>query len=173
MPWEVIILPVIAVAVWIIGTLIRGAEKAQGPDGAPPRKAERVTDLDRFLREVHRRRQMGDRAEERPEPSERRREPEPPPVRRPAPRQEEIPVVLPVQEVVRAEPVAPAPALRVIAAPPLPDVPSDKSDRPPAQRPELTALGSLRRLLQSREGMRTAMILREVLGPPLSRRRRP
>jgi hypothetical protein len=167
MPWEVIILPVIAVAVWIIGTLIRNAEKEQGPAGAPPRKAERVTDLDRFLREVHRRRQMGERAEERPEPSERRREPAPPPVRRPPPRQEE----LPVDEVVVVESPAPAPALRVHEAPPLPDVPSDKSARPPAQGPEPVALGSLRRLLRSREGMRTAMILREVLGPPLARRR--
>jgi len=171
MPWEFIIVPIIAVAVWIIGTLIRGAEKAQGPNGAPPRRGERVTDLDRFLREIHRRRQAEERTEEPPQRAERRREPEPPPVRR-APPREEIPVVLPVQEVIAAEPVAPAPALRVLEAPPLPAVPFDRSPRPQQRRAEPAALVTLKALLRSPEGLRTAMILREVLGPPLSRRRR-
>jgi hypothetical protein len=180
MPWEFLIVPIIAVAVWIIGTLIRGAEQAKGPQEAARRKPEGVTDLDRFLREVHRRRRAEERAQERPRRTER--EEEEPPTERPrepaprakwtTPRQEEVPVVLPVEEVVPAAPVAAAPVLRVLEAPPLPDLPSEKSVRPLPRRPEPAARVGLRGLLRSPEGLRTAMVLQEVLGPPLSRRRR-
>jgi hypothetical protein len=165
MPWEFIIVPIIAVAVWIIGTLLRGAEQPPARNGAPPRKGERVTDLDRFLREVHRRRQGAEGAEG-PARAERRREPVPR-AAEPAPRQQAIPVALPVDEVVVVP--EPAPALRTIEAPPLPQVPSDRSARSRPPRPESAALGGL---LRSRDGLRTAVVLQEVLGPPLSRRRR-
>jgi hypothetical protein len=162
MPWEFIIVPIIAVAVWIIGTLLRGAEQPPARNGAPPRRGERVTDLDRFLREVHRRRQSAEGTEAPPVRAERRRES--------VPRPQAIPVALPVDEVVVVP--EPAPALRVVEAPPLPQMPSDKSARSLPPRPESAGLAALRGLLRSRDGMRTAMVLQEVLGPPLSRRRR-
>jgi hypothetical protein len=173
MPWELLVVPVIAVAVWIIGTLIRSAEQAKGPEGAPRRQPEQVTDLDRFLREVNRRRQARQpRDEEEPTARVERREPP----RRPAPPPpppEVIPVVLPVAEVVVAQPAPAAPTLRVHEAPALPELPADKSARPLPERPESAALASLRKLLRSRDGLRTAVVLQEVLGPPLSRRRGP
>jgi hypothetical protein len=70
MNWQVGIVPLIAVAVWIISHLLRGNEPEKKPPlrarqpGEDPqgRQKEPLTDLDRFLREVNRRRQN---AEER------------------------------------------------------------------------------------------------------------
>jgi hypothetical protein len=172
MPWEILIVPIIGVAVWIISTLIRGAEQGKGPEGGPRRRPEQVTDLDRFLREVNRRRQGRQREEEPAAPAEPRREmpretPPPPPV------PELIPVVLPVvEESVVVEPASSAPALRVHEAPPLPEMPAERSAKPLPERAESAAAMPLRKLLCSREGIRNAIILREVLGPPLARRRR-
>src|SRR5438270_7083007 len=70
MQWQAWIVPVIALGVWILSHLLRGNEqdkkappldrqKGKGPGG---RQKEPLTDLDRFLREVNRRRQN---AEER------------------------------------------------------------------------------------------------------------
>lgn len=193
MGWEVLIIPIIGVAVWIISTLIRGAEQAKDPERPAQRKPEKVTDLDRFLREVHRRRQGDEREEERPTRAEPRREPP----RRAAPRtarpQEEVPVALPVEEVLTAQPASGAPVLRVHEAPPLPgasaeasgrpalrvhqvprlpDMPPDTSARSLPQLPPSAALAGLKDLLRSREGLCKAMILQEVFGPPRSRRGR-
>jgi hypothetical protein len=183
MPWEILIVPIIGVAVWIISTLIRGAEQGKGPEGGPRRRPEQATDLDRFLREVHRRRQARQLEEEPQEQamSVERQEPQPrakwstsPPQETalPAPVPEVIPMVLPVVEENVVAQLAPrAPALRVHEAPPLPELPAEKSARLQPERPESAAGVSLRKLLRSREGIRNAMILHEVLGPPMSRRR--
>jgi hypothetical protein len=180
MPWEILIVPIIGVAVWIISTLIRGAEQGKGPEGGPRRRPEQATDLDRFLREVNRRRQARQREEEPQEQalSVERQEPQPrakwstsPPQETalPTPVPEVIPVVLPVLEekIVATS----APALRVHEAPPLPELPAEKSARLQPERSESAPALSLRKLLRSRDGIRNAMILHEVLGPPLSRRR--
>ncbi|SRR5579885_1692520 len=167
MGWESFIVPVIVVAVWIIATLLRGAEQAKGGGQPGGRRQGKATDLDRFLREVQRRRQAAERPEER---AERRS----PPVRtQPSmPPPESIPVALPVEEVAAAVAVPTAPVLAVVeAAPPLP--PPDMSARGLPPRPESQALAGLRKLMRSREGLRQAMILREVLGPPLARRALP
>jgi hypothetical protein len=68
--WQAWIVPVIALGVWILSHLLRGSEQdkkapsrgRQQGDDAPGRPKEPLTDLDRFLREVNRRRQN---AEER------------------------------------------------------------------------------------------------------------
>jgi hypothetical protein len=103
MEWHFWLVPLIAVAVWILGSLLRsGAEERQrmlqrqnpggGPDGG--RQPQRPnTDLDRFLQEVHRRRQASERRDVQEEPppvperadSRPKPRPVPPPVRQPPP----------------------------------------------------------------------------------------
>ncbi len=170
--WELLIIPIIAVGVWIVSTLLRNAEETKNAG----KKPEKVTDLDRFLREVRRRqegrepepalRRRVDREEE-PQRAERRRE-VPPRTRRRAPVQAEaIPVVLPVDEV---EVVTAVPVLSVLEAPPLPG--GMAANAALTSRLPSAALVGLRDLLASRDGLCKAMILHEVLGPPLSHRRR-
>jgi hypothetical protein len=172
MGWEVLIIPIIGVAVWIISTLVRGAEEAKGngpPRPAAQRRPERVTDLDRFLREVQRRKRGAGReeeeAEERPQRAEREEEPPPRTERRresprrtpPPPREEKVFVPPPAAAVPAPPPVAP---------------PAVVEELLPAAPPVAAGLAGLRHLLRSREGLRTAVILQEVLGPPVSRRGR-
>jgi hypothetical protein len=86
MHWEILIIPLIAVGVWVLGTIFRGAEDERqkaamrqrrpgGPYGPRPPQRRPATDLDRFLEEARRRRE----AAARPAPP-----PPPPPVARPA-----------------------------------------------------------------------------------------
>jgi hypothetical protein len=167
---EVLIIPIIVVAVWIISTLLRGADESKRTGRLGQRRPERATDLDRFLHEVQRRRDAAESAEprtrrEESRPAERRR-PSPSRTKARTPPEEAIPVVLPVEEVRTGPPV-----LATIAAPPLPEVPSlppDTTARPVSESP---ALAGLREMLQTRDGLRQAMILSEVFGPPRSRRR--
>jgi hypothetical protein len=180
MGWEVLVIPIIGVAVWIISTVIRSAEEAKR--GGPPaakKRPEKVTDLDRFLREVKRRREPSEGEEPRPRRVEREAEDERIERRRPRPSPpsavveeaiEAIPVVIPVEAVPVAQPFSAAPVMRTIEAPPLPTMPSEKSAAPLQQQREQVAAAGLKELLQSRDGLRKAMILREVLGPPLARR---
>jgi hypothetical protein len=166
MNWEVLILPVVIVAVWIIGTVLRGrADEKERPARSAPReearrRPDRVTDLDRFMREVKRRRQVAEREDEDEEPAEAERAPRraAPPRREMPPPPVPVPILQPVEVVEVVEPVVPvappvaAPVPRAAAAP---------------------VLAGLKGLLTSRDGLRVAVILQEVLGPPLSRRRRP
>lgn len=149
------------VAVWIITTLLRGAADEQANKGAPgegPRRREVSSELEQFLEEVNRRRRSADRPLAVP-PPEPRPEPEPPPrpviVARPEPRR--MPSPPPVVEVVPVALPAEEPKPR-----PVPVV--------ELARREPVAPLALRRLLQSGEGLRTAVMLQEVLGPPRARR---
>jgi hypothetical protein len=168
--WEVLIVPILIVASWIIRTVMQNAEAAKQAGGKKP---EKVTDLDRFLREVNRRRKTAEREEERPRRAERTEERPRRAERRPAqsrakwstPPAADVPVALAV------EPVATAPVMAVLEAAPLPAMPADMSAPSLPPRPESAALVGIRALLRSRDGLRKAMILREVLGPPVSRRR--
>jgi len=172
--WEWLIIPIIAVGVWIVSTLLRSAEEAKGPG----KKPEKVTDLDRFLREVRRRKDGGERepapprrverAEESPERMERRREAPPRARRRVSVQEEAIPVALPVDESPTAPAVTVVPVMHVHEAPALREMPADA----PLRRVPSAALVGLRELLASRDGLCKAMMLQEVLGTPLSRRRR-
>src|SRR5262245_48923245 len=79
MEWVKIAIPLIAVAVWLLSTLARGTRDDRRPTprpretpaggDAPPRPRRPVSDIDRFLEEVNRRRrEAGERAKpDRPE----------------------------------------------------------------------------------------------------------
>jgi hypothetical protein len=179
MGWEVFIIPIIGVAVWIISTLLRGNEDAKKPGAGPAqRKGEKVTDLDRFLREVQRRKQSSERGTEQPPPPpERRREERP----APPPREEPVAVVEVAEPLLVATPMVTAPLLvaepmvaahtmTVHEAPALRQMPVDVSARSLQRQPDSRALAGLRELLGSRDGLRKAMTLQAILGPPLARR---
>ena len=69
MNWEILIVPLIALGVWILSTIFKGAEEGkdkprqQGDGAAPPRRPP--SELDRFLEEARRRR---DKSQQRPAP---------------------------------------------------------------------------------------------------------
>jgi hypothetical protein len=163
----------------------------------PPR-----TDLDRFLQEVQSRRQAAeertrqaddenpDRSAERrdstpplevaprpvppPRPPRRRLQRPllaPPPLRPPpaAPAELEIVDAIPVPAEKAPPPAAVAPLPAVPAAPPPPPLPAPKIV---GERTVSPALAQLAVLLQSPQSLRTGIILREILEPPLCRRGR-
>ncbi len=184
---EVLVIPVIiAVAAWILTTILRGegsrpVRREPAALGAKSRP-EGTTDLDRFLEEVNRRRRAADErrappavemppAVEAPPPTppvpRPRPAPTPPSIGRPAPRPAEVPppAVVPVLVVgvVDDKSIASPPAVR--------DVPAiGAAPEPPSLQPA-TVAGNLRGLMRSRETIRTAVILQEILGPPRGRRR--
>jgi hypothetical protein len=164
MHWEVLIVPLIALGVWILGTLFRPEEderakqRRRGPleGGArlPPRRP--VTDLDRFLEEARRRRETAERgrsasppAETAPEPQQRVARPpllqdrpsrEPPRRPRPAP---STPSRRPAAEVPVALPVA-RPVTIPVPEPSIPTavvVPIAEPIPPPADAAEVSPAG--------------------------------
>jgi hypothetical protein len=186
--WEILIIPLIALGVWILGTLFKTGEDeklkkgVRRPGNLPGRGPSRrpVTDLDRFLEEARRRRE----AEARPKPP-----PVPPPVRAPvarpplrerptrpreapprvaAPviRTTEVPVVRPVEQPPLVEPVLPVASIRE-ATPPPPPAPIETR---PAQPSPI--LQHVRSLLSKPQTAGTAFVLREIFDRPLCLRRR-
>jgi hypothetical protein len=162
------LLPIL-VAFWILVSLIRkteeerrnrerGTQNSERPP-SPPRPRRTNADIDRFLEEVNRRRGQASERKPRPgvetrQPAPRkavpvpsRREPATPP-RRPVPPAVEAVVVIPE--------VQPAQVRERPAAPPPP-----RSEGPPS---------AVLDLLRSRDSLRAALILREILSPPLCRR---
>ncbi|HEY7315255.1 MAG TPA: hypothetical protein VH643_38335 [Gemmataceae bacterium] len=190
MHWEILIIPLIALGVWILGTLFKGGEDERLKRGArrpgdlsgrtPPRRP--VTDLDRFLEEARQRR----------EAEERRQAPPPPPIRtaiarsplrerpsqsreapatRPAPtaiRKPEVPVAIPVARPVSKPPVAEPILLESAdeAAPPPSTPPTTRVARPSP------IVQQVRSLLSKPQTAGTAFVLREIFSPPLCRRHR-
>ena len=194
MHWELLIIPLIAVGVWVLGTVFRGAEderqkalRQRRPGGPRPPQRRPATDLDRFLEEARRRREAAARPAPPPRPAveprpaeprapERRplrqREPERPTAvtRRPEP----LPPPAPPEAIVavrRAEPVVEArPAVVVEAAPP-PPAPAVVQVR--ARTASAAAIqDQVAALLRSPQAAGAAFVLQEILGPPLCRRRR-
>ncbi|MBI1913287.1 MAG: hypothetical protein HYS12_00790 [Planctomycetes bacterium] len=215
---EILIIPLIALAVWVLQYLFRGpdenkpanrARPGQARPGNRPPQRRPVTDLDRYLEETRRRRQQEENrpviiAEVVPEPPpriepERRRppaprpaprverrparvpSPAPEPVRRPSVQPETVrpvllesaPVAVPVPEALPARaptsvPQGPEQNLRKVA---LPDV-LDTRSRAQRQADASLLLGELTRLFRTPQGMAAALVLQEVLGRPLSQRRR-
>jgi hypothetical protein len=201
MHWELLIIPLIAVGVWVLGTVFRGAEderqkalrQRRPAGGARPPQRRPATDLDRFLEEARRRREAAARPEPPPPPAARPaepRRPEPRPLRQreperpaavtrrpeppPRPAPPARPKAEPVVAVRRAEPVAEARPAVVVEAVPAPPPP------PPVPVVEVrarTAIGAavqdqVAALLRSPQAAGAAFVLQEVLGPPLCRRRR-
>jgi hypothetical protein len=194
MHWEILIIPLIALGVWILGTLFKGAENdpvkrgVRRPSSSSGRAPARrpVTDLDRFLEEARRRR----------EAEERRKVPAPPPrpattrvplserpsrnldvPSRPVPtarRAEEVPAVIPVAQPSSAREAAPEAALvvprakRVVeASPPPPSAPVTTRDTRPSP-----ILQQVRSLLSKPQTAGAAFVLREILDRPRCQRRR-
>lgn len=124
---EVWIVPVVAVAVWIITTLLKGAEEKPEPRRRPredsEERAQPPVELDKFLAEVRRRKQGG---------SSRQRPREEPPV---------VLQVEPVHQRVEDRPtpgqLSSPPAPRPRPAPPAPRQPEPLPSprRPPAEAP--------------------------------------
>jgi hypothetical protein len=186
--WFVLIIPAIAIGIWAFRNVIersneanRNVPPAGRPVGQRPRSA--TAEIDRFLEEVNRRRQM---QQQRQTQARRPQEPivveavevAPPPI---APR------ARPVPPRVRAATPAPsrrqtaqsdialaAVAQRVAAVEVLPALPALRFEAPPAvtsvSRPVPQQLQQLRALLRSASGLRTAFVLNEIVGSPRCRR---
>jgi hypothetical protein len=166
--WEVLIIPAIALVVWILTTLFRGENaplppRRENDDSLPKRRP--VTPLDRTLDEARRRRQQ--QPVKRPAPPEVKRPVMLEEVRRP-PRSPAKPIVLALAEPEppRAEYAAP-PAPSVATAPPAPAEVSRV-----ARQPASPMLLQVRQLLRSPRSAAAGFVLREILDTPRCRRRR-
>lgn len=197
MAWEILVVPLIALGVWILGTLFKGEDDrtkrgaARRPGGAPGRGQARrpVTDLDRFLDEARRRREMEERRKKAPTPPPRPTESRPPLRERPAPRptpprsvpsRQDVPDAIsvprpapvppppPVREVViETIPVVPLPQPVIEAAPPPPPAPAKVRQEIPSPIAQ-----QVRALLSKRQTAGAAFVLREILDRPRCMRRR-
>jgi hypothetical protein len=200
MHWEILIIPLIALGVWIMGTLFKNEDDKTkkvvgrrppfspqngGGRGGGRAPGQRVgTDLDRFLEEARRRR----------EPEERRKAPPPsrapaarPPLReRPTrpqepPRLATTPSIPPnsgrdrggAEEGVVVLPV-PRPVAKVPVAEPVSSLPSAREAPPPSvpSTPSSPIVQQVRSLLSKPQTAATAFVLREIFDRPLCKRRR-
>lgn len=172
----------IAIGMWILFNLFRGAEEEPREEGerreGPKRSGSLSNDVDRFLEEINRRRReaMARESGVAPPPVEapqRRRRPEREPQQQ-RKRPEQIPSVVPVgrgrgaalpvvelvvdPSVPMAEPVVP------LVLPPVAGI----------SRPALSpAVTQLRSMLRDPQSLRVSFMLQEVLGPPRCRRHGP
>jgi hypothetical protein len=176
---------------------VRRETESTDDDAPPSERRQPITDFDRYLQDFQRRRQAKDGGQQRPKPQpvarlaqpidRRTRRPAPVPVARPAARStvdaplsqrpapsrnEPIPYAIPVDEAPPPRAI-PAPTSVPIAA--FPTVPVAATARAIGQagiaRPKVRS-DSFVALLQSKQSLRNIMILREILDPPLSKRRR-
>lgn len=170
MHWEILIIPLIALGVWILGALVKGEDdktkkvvrRPGNGSSRAPRRPE--TDLQRFLEATRRR-----EAEETPKP------PPPRPAIARAPlrpasrskRRDELPVAVPL-----ARPVAQAIVAEAVVATPVrtePSAPAPTTTRPTQSSPITQQVLSL---LSNPQTAATAFVLREIFDRPLSQRRR-
>ncbi len=197
--WELLVI-IIPLLLWIVNGFLRKSEEKraanrarsqQGGEGQNSGRTSRraSTDLDRFLEEINRRRRQG--GESLPVPTARQRAPastssaaprprigpRPPTGRtaaaRPIP-QRTVERIPPMEQgtIVEVLPVIPvAEAVSVQSADTRLAPPSPASREMPAEPPS-QAVTQVLKLLRSSEGLQTALILQEVIGPPLSLRRR-
>lgn len=153
---------------------------AQGP--RRPGRPGPVSDIERFLMEVERLRKKAaddrpvDDVEvvERPQPARPAPPPPPPPVRvRPRPVEaQEILDVIPVAQPAPAPQGVPATVQATATVQVLGTVQATQRVAAVTSAARRSVLaGDLRALLRSRQQVRTALLLTEILGPPLSRRR--
>jgi hypothetical protein len=154
-PWEIVLVLLIPVGVWLLTTILRSEEDRNrrsggrpGGDGAPRGPGRRpVTDLDRFLEEARRRREASERQSRQalgPPPSAeledtrlrvpgRRSEPPPPPL---APRVEPLRQAppRPAPQPVGRSPERRPPAPRATVLPPVPVPPPVARPAPPPEQ---------------------------------------
>jgi hypothetical protein len=193
MHWEILIIPLIALGVWILGTLFKSEDektktgvRRPGNAAMPPARRP-VTNLDQFLDDARRRREAQARAKTplapppRPAPRPALREPpsRPVPPPPPSPRRVAPPPPPPRREAVPAA----VPAARTEAVVDVVEVVSEASPAPtpPAAAAEPTAARSaqsspiaqqVRSLLAQPQTAATALALREIFDRPLCQRRR-
>jgi hypothetical protein len=176
--WEVLIIPAIAVIVWILATIFRGANDSQK---APPRRfPDRYGDVPPQRRPMTRVARAPEEVR-RPEPSQRRFTPPRPETRRPVvleemreplraqpvPRPAQKPVVLEL-----AEPeTAPSPRLEEARAE-FKRTESPSQPPAPAMKPAVVSptLLQVRQMLRSPQSAAAALVLREILDAPRCRR---
>ncbi|HTU21693.1 MAG TPA: hypothetical protein VMG10_26890 [Gemmataceae bacterium] len=177
MHWEILIIPLIALGVWILSTVFKTGEDdkmkkgIRRPGGVPGRGSARrpVTDLDRFLEDARRRRE----AEERPWLPSSAPAPARPtrPPQRPAPPREMPRAAVPV--VRRADVPIAAPVVPVVAAVPTREAsPPPPAPPKPRETPPSPILKQVRSLLSKPQTAGAAFVLREIFDRPLSMRRR-
>jgi hypothetical protein len=207
MDFTVLIIPLLALGIWILGTVFGKAEEPARPPARrpearrPPMPAPGApsTDLDRFLDEARRRREAAERRAAPPAPAPTvTPTPSPRPVsprteaprptvrtseRRP-PRPREAPRPEPTRREVRVEPTPmPTPTALVAEAIPVAEVVGDLTltgvaaiatpAAAVARRPVSPAIAQVLGLLRSPRDARVAILLREILDPPLALRRGP
>jgi periplasmic protein TonB len=192
MHWEWIV-PVIALALWIISSLVKSAEEKPKqakpgeplPDAVPPRPQSEV---DRFLEEINRMRRRQEEEQRQQEPT-RRSEPLPP-IPPPPP-----PVVVQVEPKASEPTTAPnfekpavvveKPKTRIVKTrrtEPRPTPPRQPAVIVEATLPHLApsvqaptpspAIAQIYAMLRSPQSIQAAILLQEVMGPPRCRRRR-
>lgn len=184
--WAIIITVVGVIIMASLGSIARNAQNrmARRPDreDQPVARPRRTTsEVERFVEEINRRRQ---KTGERPKAPAQRTVEMPPrlPEARPAP----VPAPPPLPRVVRStrrrdlEPAAAAVGPVPVAVP-VPEVPPDSPEILAAKlsvaavvdrKPIPPAVKQLHELLGQRNSLQTAMLLRELFEPPLSRRAR-
>jgi len=177
------IVPVIVVIVWVINAILKSREneepvRPKRPGGAPQEGRNPVGDIDRFLQEIDRLRQKT---------AEERGTAVPPPVVRPVPRARPVPTAAPS----RARPPRPPLAIEPLpvvqpASPAVPIVqpavsggrlgdtartlvPSMAGRIAASYSIDLPRVNEALKLLRSRQSAATALVLKEILGPPKCR----
>ncbi len=191
----VIYIVILAAAVLFLSNIFRGDKEAQNSKRTGPANRARPPegDVDRFLEEINRRRREAN--ERRAAKSDLPAQP-PPPLRRPEPRRPEPPRrSLPSESRPARVPQAPVPKVQtpsvlkkappvvlpvspVVAAPvvvaevkPPPLSPAPAAAKVTSRAPS-PAVARLLPLLHSRQTLRAAILLQEILGPPLAHRRK-
>jgi hypothetical protein len=171
------LLPILVVIVLVVSILIKAQEFANQqqarkpgdqPGDRPPQRARTSNDFDRFLQDIERTRQRETRTTERKAKAA--------PMVRPAPaaRPPEEPIPLTVEQPLPRM-IVRLPAVEAASAPtygagtfgPLPSELGSSGSRASGSGAGPLKLDSL---LRSRDSVRVAFILHEVLGPPRSRR---
>jgi hypothetical protein len=197
MDWVQWLIPLVALAVYILSNLAKGQEESRTnrlprpprSDEAvetaelaePPRQRRSQEEIDRFLEEVRRRKKTIEPPQNKPlsrpttAPSQERPRPVPPPLpkvklpppplpERPRPGDAPRPATKPPSRKREPEPIPVVEALEVTHVPLQP---------PPALVGPLVnslALQNLKSLLANRQTMATAILLKEILDVPLSKR---
>jgi hypothetical protein len=188
MDWGTLLILGIGFCVWLFSALFKGAEnakKAMGQPGGPARPRPSATEIDRFLEEINRRRQQQQRrpveappprVEERPAP--RTRAPAQRPrltAQAPRPARREPERQRPVTAVLVEEP----PAFTRVAPPPAPpeemiqqqlETVALATTRPLPRRRTSAVQKAVAGLLRSKNGIRAAILVNEILGPPRCKR---
>ena len=151
------------------------------PPRRPPNRPGPVSDIERFLMEVERlRKKASDRPVDEVEvvnPAKvvRPAPPSPPPPRpavRARPRLIEVPDPAPVLDVLPAQQPSPAPVQSVGPVAALVVQPTQRVAAVTAGARRGAASREVLALMRSRQHLRAAIVLQEILAPPLSRRRR-